>query len=733
MPKLSFLPNFWKSLNEARQPRPRQASIYRSLPLGMTVVVAGTVLIGGVFAIALTWWQLEQQVQLRILGAQSSTQALYTAERGNILHLVQLVSERPTLCALLEDPDVPKLTSYLETLRRHTSADALGVIPANGQKIFSGSIEVPSNIFLEPRELPFVDFIVLENPTRIAIIGVSEVTSAERCENGGTGRVIAIQVFDHDFLQGLARDTGIEQSLIVGDRRIATSFTNLTDWPLNPDVALQVLHTQEACCTTGTSGGETYYVGLAPLLDNQGHVIALSEMALPANTIRNNALKTIALIFGISILAGLAGGALTFPLSRRITDPLYRLSEAAERMGSGDLETPIPISSGWITIDRLASQLDQARQNLRQAQQITRRELTRIVHLLGAIREGVVTINVEGHLTWANADACQILGYDILDLLRKHYLEIFQPPPGEFVTLKDVLQPALGQPVPDHLTILNARDSAITLTVSHSVLDTRDEDNRSTGYEHVLILRDVSEERTINRLRSEFLANVAHEFRTPLSAISASTELLIDEGAGMSPDELSHLVQTIHLSTVHLQALVNNLLESAIIEAGVFRLHNRPMVLQDFLQNFSEMVSPLLQQRQQRLEVNAPRNLPAFWGDPNRLNQALVNLVENASKFSPPAGTVRLSIEPGKDSVTFAVLDRGPGLPSEQFGDLFGRFITGGRLHGAQYGIGLGLPIVKAIAEAHGGRVGAGNRSGGGARVWITIPLRQRDKEGEEA
>jgi len=125
--------------------------------------------------------------------------------------------------------------------------------------------------------------------------------------------------------------------------------------------------------------------------------------------------------------------------------------------------------------------------------------------------------------------------------------------------------------------------------------------------------------------------------------------------------------------------------------------------------------------------------LPAFWGDPNRLNQALVNLVENASKFSPPAGTVRLSIEPGKDSITFAVLDRGPGLPSEQFGDLFGRFITGGRLHGAQYGIGLGLPIVKAIAEAHGGRVGAGNRSGGGARVWITIPLRQRDKEGEEA
>jgi len=177
MPKLSFLPNFWKSLNEARQPRPRQASIYRSLPLGMTVVVAGTVLIGGVFAIALTWWQLEQQVQLRILGAQSSTQALYTAERGNILHLVQLVSERPTLCALLEDPDVPKLTSYLETLRRHTSADALGVIPANGQKIFSGSIVLQRKVGI------FSLYLVVRNRANPPNMGVQGATL--RCNNRG--------------------------------------------------------------------------------------------------------------------------------------------------------------------------------------------------------------------------------------------------------------------------------------------------------------------------------------------------------------------------------------------------------------------------------------------------------------------------------------------------------------------------------------------------------------------
>ena len=726
MPKISFRSNFWETFIKARQLRPRQASIYRSLPLGMTVVVFAMVFIGGFSAIVLIWRQLEQQVQLRVLSAQSSTQALYAAERRNILQLVQLVSERPTLCALLENPDVPKLTSYLEVLQAHTTADALVVITSNGQKIASTSMEVPSGAFLEPPELPFADFVVLENPTRLAIVGISEIASAESCGNEVTGRVIALHVFDHDSMQVLAKDTGLEQSLIIGDRRVVTSFANLMNWPLNPDAVVQVLRTQEACCTMGKSGDETYYVGLAPLLDGQGHAIALSEVALSASTIRNDTLKTIALILGISVLAGLAGGALTLPLSRRITDPLYRLSDAAERMSLGDLETPIPISSGWITIDRLASQLDHARRNLRQIQRINRRELTRIVHLLGATREGVITINVEGRVTWANADACQILGYDILDLLRKHYLQVFRPAPGEVVTLSDILQPSLGRPLPDRLTILNAQDASITLTVSHSVLDIENEDVRNSHHEHVLILRDVSEEQAINRLRSEFLANVAHEFRTPLSVISASTELLVDEGHSMNSEEFSHLAHTIHLSTVHLQTLVNNLLESAIIDAGVFRLRRRPVLLPDFLENLVEMISPLLQQRQQRLEVDAPEELSYFWGDPDRLNQALVNLIENASKFSSPAAAIGLSVKCGKDAITFAALDSGPGLPTERFSDLFNRFVTEDRPLGGHYGIGLVLPIVKAIAEAHGGRVGAENRPEGGAMVWFTIPLKQQ-------
>ncbi len=481
----------------------------------------------------------------------------------------------------------------------------------------------------------------------------------------------------------------------------------------------------------GASDDETYYVGLAPLFDHQGRVIALSEVALPADKIRHGAWNTIGLLFVLGILVALAGTGLTLLLTRRITRPLHALSDAAERISTGDLETPVPVTSGWIAIDRLASQLDRSRRNLQQTQQITRRELRRVAHLLGAIREGVVTFNMDGVVTWANTDACHILGYDIINLLRKRTLQIFQPAPGETITLKDVLQPTLGQPLPGRVTILNAQGAPITLTVSHSLLDIEGEDPANVHHEHVLILRDVSEEQAINRLRSEFLANMAHEFRTPLSAISASTELLVEEGGEMTADELSHLAHTIQLSAVHLQTLVNNLLESAIIEAGVFRLRYRPLQAQDALKDTAEMISPLLQRRQQRLEVEAPEDLPCFWGDPDRLKQALINLVENAGKFSPFGAAIILSVEQETDAITFAVLDSGPGLPTERFGDLFNRFVTFERPHSAQYGIGLGLPIVKAIAEAHGGRVGAENRPGGGARVWFTIPFKQQGEEGE--
>jgi two-component system phosphate regulon sensor histidine kinase PhoR len=731
MPKLIRWLNFRRTLSKASRPRPRQGSIYRWLTLGMTLVVAVTVLLGGVPAIGIIWWQLERQVQLSMLNAQSSTQALFTAEQTSLVQLAQLVSERPTLCSLLQRHDTQALSSYLEVLRQNTSADLLAAITADGQLITRGSVEPPRESLLDNSPEPYADFVVLENPPNLAILAASEVASDEECEKGLAGKVIIIKILDHDFMQSLARDTGSEQSLIIGDHRVATSFTSETDWPRNSKVWLQPFPMQDVCCTMSTDSGETYYVGLSPLADKQDRIIAQSEVALPASAIHSSILYTTALFFSMGVLVAMAGAVLAWLITRRITQPLHELSEAADRMGAGDLETPIPIASGWISIDRLAHQLDRSRRNLQQIQQITRQELRRISHMLGAIHEGIISVDETGTVTWANSDACRLLGRDIRSLLRKHHSQVFPPVPGENITLRDILNPYPGQPRPKRLTILNGQGSPIILSVSHSLLESESKELEDSQFEHILVLRDISEEQAINRLRSEFLANVAHEFRTPLSAISACTELLIDEGGAIQANDLANLAHTINLGVIHLQALVNNLLESATLEAGVFRLRFRPLQLEELLRNVGNMMSSLLRRRGQQLGIEVSENVPSkIWGDVDRLNQALINLLENASKFSPPETTITLSVERETNALMLSVSDSGPGLPTDRFGDLFIRFFTGALSQGGQYGIGLGLPIVKAIAEAHGGRVGAENRPGGGARVWFTIPLRYPDERG---
>jgi signal transduction histidine kinase len=150
------------------------------------------------------------------------------------------------------------------------------------------------------------------------------------------------------------------------------------------------------------------------------------------------------------------------------------------------------------------------------------------------------------------------------------------------------------------------------------------------------------------------------------------------------------------------------------------------------LDNAATLVAPLLKRRAQELHVNSSDETLTLWADPERLAQVIVNLLMNASKFGPIGSPITVSVEPGFNSVTLAVSDCGPGLPAERYSELFNRFVTGDQPSGAQYGIGLGLSVVKAIVEAHGGQVGAENRAEGGARVWFTLPLKPQDEQGAD-
>ncbi|NLF76094.1 MAG: hypothetical protein GX573_10375, partial [Chloroflexi bacterium] len=169
--------------------------------------------------------------------------------------------------------------------------------------------------------------------------------------------------------------------------------------------------------------------------------------------------------------------------------------------------------------------------------------------------------------------------------------------------------------------------------------------------------------------------------------------------------------------------LVDNLLESVTIEAGHFAIHRRPVAINAVLAEAIRLMQPLLDRRRQTLALTEPLSVPQVAADPTRLTQVLINLLSNASKYSPQAETIDLALALDADRLRVAVADRGPGIPPAERQALFQRFVRVGARDDDRMGIGLGLSVVKAIIEGHHGEVGVEENPGGGSVFWFTLPL----------
>lgn len=227
-------------------------------------------------------------------------------------------------------------------------------------------------------------------------------------------------------------------------------------------------------------------------------------------------------------------------------------------------------------------------------------------------------------------------------------------------------------------------------------------------------------------LQAYFLANISHEFRTPLAGMQVSLELLLDNLRSLAPAELDELLSSLHLSMSSMGQLIDNLLESSKIEAERLTLRVVPVDVETLIADAARLAQPFLNRRGQRLSIDVPLIPARVDADITRLVQVLVNLLVNASKYSPPAGTIDVSVLHDGAAVRIVVADRGEGIPPDKRAGVFQRFVRLGATASEDYGAGLGLSVVKAIVEAHGGTVGVDAREGGGSSFWCKLPARAR-------
>lgn len=231
--------------------------------------------------------------------------------------------------------------------------------------------------------------------------------------------------------------------------------------------------------------------------------------------------------------------------------------------------------------------------------------------------------------------------------------------------------------------------------------------------------------RRTDELRRALLHAVSHDLRTPLATIMASAGSLRQRDVAWTEEERQGFAQAIEEEAERLNRLVGNLLDLSRIEAGSLRPQKCWEDFDALLEDVLERLRPIT--REHRLRVVVQQDLPAILLDPVEIGQVLYNLVENAVKYAP-AGT-EITVEARRDSgnLTVCVSDRGPGIPASALPHLFEPFYRVIEGRARPKGLGLGLAIVKGLVEAHGGRVWAESRAGGGARFTFTLPLTQAD------
>ncbi len=243
--------------------------------------------------------------------------------------------------------------------------------------------------------------------------------------------------------------------------------------------------------------------------------------------------------------------------------------------------------------------------------------------------------------------------------------------------------------------------------------------------------RELKELKEIDLLRSQLIANVSHELRTPLTSIKGFVSTLLRTDVEWSEEEKRDFLSTIAEETERLSALINDTLDISRIEAGTLRLKRSYYTAADIIASVRTTLANLTCGH--RMKVEIARGLPLLFIDRARIGQVLVNLVENAVKYSPAASIITIGVRGSRTAVTISVSDRGVGIPAQLYDKVFDRFFQAERIvSGKKSGTGLGLSICKGIVEAHGGSIRLESEPGRGSTFSFSIPVKMEEVHNDQ-
>jgi len=398
-------------------------------------------------------------------------------------------------------------------------------------------------------------------------------------------------------------------------------------------------------------------------------------------------------------------GTLGLALSEGHTDALGRLGRSINRY--------LTFVKDEVEQSHLTAKERQIQMKVLEAE---KRHVEAVIH---AISDGVVVTDAFGDLVLANAAAEGIFGFHFDAAVRKP-VEEFIGDKTFLAILNDMRDTGLFVP---HKTLEWTQGQGEDLRAWRVILNTVVEGRKRDRISGVVaVLHDVTREKEIARMKSDFVSNVSHELKAPLASIKAYTEMLTD-GEASSEAESKEFLQIIAGETDRLNRLIENILNLSRLESGLVPVNKTALAVTEILRDVGDVMTPQAAKKHIRLEADLAPVFFRVHGDRDTLYQAVLNVVSNAIKYTPEGGQVRISTFIEEGSVVVEVADTGYGIPPDDLARVFEKFYRSRNSAKEVAGTGLGLALVKHVVETvHGGRITLESQVGKGSVFRLYLP-----------
>jgi two-component system sensor histidine kinase VicK len=456
--------------------------------------------------------------------------------------------------------------------------------------------------------------------------------------------------------------------------------------------------------TKSLSGDFYDYVKRQPLLD--GDYILFFKYN------RSQAIAIIKEFNNVIIIGMILAVAVTviigFLLSRTITKPITDITKKAESITSGDFDQVLEVKSDD-EIGKLTGTFNYMASQLKSMLNEISNEKNKFEMILNYMTDGIIAFNRNGHIIHINSAAAV-------------FLEL-QKPDHTFAGIAKMLN--IYYTLDELLSSENLSDISYNVQIRNRFLKIQfasftDKENNVEGI--IMVLQDNTEEYKLNNMRKEFVANVSHELKTPLTSIKSYSETLLD-GAIENIDTARNFVRVIYSESNRMDRIVKDLLLLSKHDSGI-KLNLQRILPIELIHSVVEQLRLSVREKEQRIDIYSDEKLPEIYGDRDRLEQLFLNVIGNAIKYTPERGVITIHVGRHKHEVCIKVIDTGIGIPEKDLERIFERFYRVDKARSRQLGgTGLGLSIAKEIVESHGGIIKAKSKPQQGTEITVILPV----------